>query len=322
MKVSVIVPAFNAEATLEAAVNSLLATGYPDLEILVVEDGSKDATMALAQGLASFYPGVVYVVTHAGCAHRGVSASRNLGIRQSTGELIAFLDADDLVLPNRFKASVDMLRERSDVEGVYELTRILNRSQQSEAVERQWSDGSIFGIDEALVGSDLLRKLMTGIPWHGNAFLCRRVLFEIVGLFDETRIMAEDCHLWIRAAASATILPADPLDVVSLYIRHGSNSYNYSLERRLDLLDAMADAGIWIKHHAAEQQKHWRLGFKDYFVRSLLAAQDSLSCRMQLSLIALCCRYRLFGTIFDKFVMRQLWRGFRRHLRSVSQFPL
>lgn len=320
MKVSVIVPAFNAEATLEAAVHSLLATGYRDLEILVVDDGSSDSTLAIAEHLARQNPEVVRLLTHAGGIHRGVSSSRNLGIGASKGELIAFLDADDLVLPNRFKTSIPMLRDQPNIDGIYELTKILNTCQENECQDKLWHDGAIFGIAEPLHGQDLLGKLMTGIPWHGNAFLCRRRLFQRIGLFDEGRSMAEDCHLWIRAAAATMIEPADPLNVVSVYVRHSTNSYQYSLERRLDLLDAMADAGQWIKNNSPRQFDQWRSGFITYFIRSMIAAEQSKSYGFLLKLIKLCLDYQLYLVLFNPKVIKQILatsRGFAQaSLRS------
>lgn len=307
MKVSVIVPAFNAEATLEAAVTSLLATGYPQLEILVVDDGSCDATLPFAQGLEARHPEVVRVFTHGGNRHYGVSASRNLGIRKSSGQLIAFLDADDVVLPHRFQFSVPMLCERPDVDGVYELTRIVNCGFQNDVWEGQWRDGAIFGMAEPLDGEELFRKLMTGIPWGTCAFLCRRSLFDRIGLFDEARSMAEDCHLWIRAAAAAKIVPADPLSVVSLYIRHATNSYNYSLERRIDLLDAMAHAGQWIKQHSTNKSMVWLMGFIDYYERTTVAARQEHRLDIILKQITLCIHYRLFSPLFHlKTIRHQL----------------
>jgi glycosyltransferase involved in cell wall biosynthesis len=306
VKVSVIVPAFNAEATLEAAVHSLLATGYHDLEVLVVDDGSSDSTLEIARRLTSSNTGVVRVVSHAGCAHRGVSASRNLGIDASRGELIAFLDADDVVLPNRFKISVAMLQEQPSTDGIYELTQIANRCKQPEESTSQWRDGCIFGIDESLYGAELMRKLMTGIPWGTCAFLCRRSLFDRIGPFDEGRSLAEDCHFWIRAAAAATILPANPLTVVSLYVRDGNNTYDYSLLRRLDLLDAMADAGQWIRKYEPLQWPLWQAGFTSYLERCMIAAREADSLTMLAKQLQLCLRYRLYRPLLQWQVVRQI----------------
>ena len=324
MKVSVIVPAFNAEATLDAAVHSLLATGYPDLEILVVDDGSSDSTLEVAHKIASNHSDVVRVLSHAGSAHRGVSASRNLGIRASEGELIAFLDADDVVLPNRFRVSVPMLQEHPGVDGIYELTQIENRCEQAEDGNEQWTDGSIFGIDQPLYGEDLLRKLMTGIPWGACAFLCRRSLFHRIGLFDEARTMAEDCHLWIRAAAGANIRPAKPLEVVCLYIRHEENSYIYSLERRLDLLDAMADAGEWIQKNVPAKLSIWKGGFESYLARTVLACREEGRVDIARKAIGIAFHFHLWSALFHPLVLPQIiamWKAYCKAKLSIVSQP-
>ncbi len=92
MSVSVVIPCFNAAATLGETIASALAQGGCGSEILVVDDGSTDASLAIARG---FGPGV-RVVTG---PNRGVSAARNRAIAETGGEWIVFLDADDLLLP-------------------------------------------------------------------------------------------------------------------------------------------------------------------------------------------------------------------------------
>ena len=87
-----IIPCFNAAATIGEAIASALAQRGPGGEILVVDDGSTDGSLAIARG---FGPGV-RVVTG---PNRGVSAARNRGIAETAGEWLVFLDADDLLLP-------------------------------------------------------------------------------------------------------------------------------------------------------------------------------------------------------------------------------
>ena len=99
-KLSVIVPAYNAEATIAEAIGSILASTLDDLELIVVDDGSEDGTRELAEGYA-VHDGRIRV---AGQAHAGVSAARNLGMDLAQGEYLAFVDADDLVAPSHFES--------------------------------------------------------------------------------------------------------------------------------------------------------------------------------------------------------------------------
>lgn len=99
MRVSVVVPAYEAQATVGAAISSALWQTYRDLEVVVVDDGSGDATGAIA---ASF-PDPVRAVRQ---ENAGVAAARNRGIAEARGELIAFCDADDVLLPRHLEELV------------------------------------------------------------------------------------------------------------------------------------------------------------------------------------------------------------------------
>jgi glycosyltransferase involved in cell wall biosynthesis len=100
MRVSVVIPAFDAQATVGAAISSALWQTYSDLEVVVVDDGSRDATAEIAAA----FPEPVRMVSQ---ANAGVAAARNRGIAEARGELIAFCDADDVFLPGHLEALVE-----------------------------------------------------------------------------------------------------------------------------------------------------------------------------------------------------------------------
>lgn len=91
--VSVIIPAYNAEAFLARAIRSVEAQSFRDFEIVVIDDGSTDGTADVARG----FSGVRYVLG----SHSGEAAARNRGLEEATGELVAFVDADDEWLPEK-----------------------------------------------------------------------------------------------------------------------------------------------------------------------------------------------------------------------------
>jgi glycosyltransferase involved in cell wall biosynthesis len=103
---SVIIPAYNVEPYVAEAVESALAQDYPDVEVVVVDDGSTDATAAV---LAAF--GDRITVVRQGNA--GLAAARNAGVRSSTGEFLAMLDADDTCDPSRVRRCIEVLDARS-----------------------------------------------------------------------------------------------------------------------------------------------------------------------------------------------------------------
>jgi len=98
MKVSVVIPCHNAERHLEAAVRSALAQDHPVKEVICVDDGSTDGTLALARRLESAHPGIVKAMAQ---PNAGASAARSRGLEAATGELVQFLDADDTLLPGK-----------------------------------------------------------------------------------------------------------------------------------------------------------------------------------------------------------------------------
>ena len=101
----------DAERFLDEAVQSVFAQTYPRWELLLVDDGSKDSSPGMARRYAEQYPGSVRYLQHPGHDNRGTGASRQLGIDQAAGEYIAFLDADDLYLPEKLECQVAVLEE-------------------------------------------------------------------------------------------------------------------------------------------------------------------------------------------------------------------
>ena len=104
---SVIVPAYNSEATLERCVRSVLDQSFVDLELILVDDGSTDSTPDLLRQFSE-EDGRVRVFTQ---ANSGVSAARNLGLSHAQGTYAAFLDADDWVDPQTYEKLTAAMRE-------------------------------------------------------------------------------------------------------------------------------------------------------------------------------------------------------------------
>ena len=112
--VSVVIPAYNAEAFIEATLTSVLKQTYQQLEILVVDDGSNDRTPELVGAISKLDRRVVLLQQ----ANSGVAAARNLGIRQAKGEFIAPLDADDIWYPQNLEKQVDCIVAAGDQVGL------------------------------------------------------------------------------------------------------------------------------------------------------------------------------------------------------------
>ena len=107
--VSVVMIFFQAERFIVEAIESVIAQSYPHWELLLVDDGSTDAGTALARGYADRFHGKVRYLQHPDGVNRGMAASRNLGMTEACGTVFAFLDADDVWLPQRLERHLTLL---------------------------------------------------------------------------------------------------------------------------------------------------------------------------------------------------------------------
>jgi GT2 family glycosyltransferase len=119
--VSIVVPFRDEERFLGDAVASVLAQTYDAWELLLVDDGSRDGSTALARELARAHPGRIHYLEHEGHANLGTSVARNLGIAHAKGESLAFLDADDVFLPDRLERELPILLASSRIGMVWSL---------------------------------------------------------------------------------------------------------------------------------------------------------------------------------------------------------
>lgn len=102
-KVSIIVPVYNLENYIENTVNSLLVQTYQNIEIVLVDDGSKDASLSIIERLATLDDRIIYAAQPNG----GAAKARNLGLSLATGEFITFVDGDDMLSPNAISDNMD-----------------------------------------------------------------------------------------------------------------------------------------------------------------------------------------------------------------------
>jgi hypothetical protein len=194
--VSVIIPVFNGAAFLKDAVASLLAQHHPELEIIVVDDGSTDALDDAIDGL----PIQVRVLRQ---ANAGPAAARNLGLRAVSGDFIGFLDVDDLWPKDKLVAALDWLASHPECDVVTGQAQLLERLE----------DGSY-----QFVGNPA-----DNFPNYIGAALYRRRAFERAGTFDPLLRFGEDTD-WFSNAERANV-KVDRLDMVSLHVRrHADNS--------------------------------------------------------------------------------------------------
>lgn len=181
--VSVIIPTYNSARFLPDAIDSVLKQTYRSYEIIVVNDGSTDNTSEVL----CRYSGKITVSEQ---RNRGVAAARNTGIRAAQGEYIAFLDADDLWLPDKLALQLPLFERNPDVGLVYGYFAYVDEEGQFlREKEGRWYRGRVPG------------KAVFNISIRTGTVVVRKDCFETVGLFDENLKVCEDVNMWVRLAA-------------------------------------------------------------------------------------------------------------------------
>lgn len=204
-RVSVIIPTYNRAGLVCAAIDSVLAQNYPNLEIVVVDDGSTDGTAEAVQN----YGAAVRFVSQ---ANAGAASARNRGIRLATGDLVAFLDSDDLYLPGKLQEQVQYFNQQPETVLVYCWFTIFDESGRKRLGRRCHLTGNI--------AAKLLAKCMQG-PLATPTVMVRRDALLRVGGFDEAMNLSEDTDLWCRVARLGPVgLIPEPLVAVR---RHSGN---------------------------------------------------------------------------------------------------
>lgn len=182
--VSVIIPAFNVAKFIGDALNSALAQSFTDYEVIVINDGSPD-TPELERTLAPYMSRIVYLKQENG----GVSAARNTGIRAARGSLIAFLDGDDVWLPNYLEIQVKRIQADPSIDVLY--PNVLMFGDSSE-------DGEEFMTTCPSNGEVTFERLLRQECNVSNCSIVRKETIIRAGLFDESLRSVEDFDLWLR----------------------------------------------------------------------------------------------------------------------------
>ena len=186
---SVVIPAFNAEATVASSVASVLRQTRADLEVIVVDDGSMDGTAAAVERLTDQR---VKLISR---PKRGVSAARNAGIDTARGRYIAFLDSDDLWLPRYLELAAEALASTARPGFVY--TDAYAFDPVTGKVGRRGMVGRQPPVPPPSDRDAFLLELLERNFVHVSTSVPRAVLEEVGG-FDPDSTMAEDYALWLR----------------------------------------------------------------------------------------------------------------------------
>lgn len=221
-RVSVILPAYNAEAYIEEAVRSVLGQTLTDFELIVLDDCSKDRTAAILQSICD--PRLVYVKNE---QNMGVAATLNRGLSLAQGEYIARMDADDISLPRRLEAQVAYLDRHPDIAV---LGTNVETFDENGPLHTGWS-----ATDPAQMNVDLLFSCGIAHP----SVMMRKSVIEALGGYDRNFEGLEDYELWCRVSKThgVTTLP----EVLFRYRVHSGQVTKNPSEKYLLRLRALKD---------------------------------------------------------------------------------
>lgn len=212
-KVTVVIPFYNCPYV-DLAVESVLAQTYPDIELIVVDDGST----LHSEKLEAYRDRIVYLRKPNG----GTATALNTGIRAASGDYFAWLSADDLFLPDKIKQQMEGIRSSGasfSHTAYYQINEL----------------GARIKLLRMPLYSrvDLIRTLMRGCPINGSSVLMDMNIFSDVGYFDESLLYTHDYDMWLR------ILPhyewsyiQQPL--IDYRVHQAMGSIQHNTEQRLE----------------------------------------------------------------------------------------
>ena len=181
MKISVVIPVYNRREKIKKAIESILYQNIKADEIIVVDDGSNDGTIEILQN----YKNDIKILTQ---KHKGVSAARNLGIKNAQNEWIALLDSDDWWFENKLKKQIEFHKQNPHI--------LISQT------DEKWIKNN-----KEIKKAKRFRKKLEGFIFRESLKLClispsavmiHKKIFEDIGLFDESLPACEDYDLWLR----------------------------------------------------------------------------------------------------------------------------
>lgn len=267
--VSVVMPAFNSEATIGESIKSVLKQSFQGWELIVVDDGSTDGT---AEVVNSFSDERIQLIIQ---VNSGVSSARNAAITRSSGQYIAFLDSDDIWHPEKLRKQLDFFKKHPEIGLLYTDKMCFYES----------LDNAFFCEYKIDVGiDDDYQRLLTHDYISTLTVMTRKDVLEHVGVFKSDLRCAEDWDLWIRIAKNFSVsVIREPL---AYYREHPggisknvadqlkgewavieSNVLNSCVEREVKKIS------LWVWHKKAARSKLGELdylGFTRHFSKMLV----------------------------------------------------
>ncbi len=210
--VSVLMAAYNHEAYVAQAIESVANQTHKDVELLILDDGSHDRTPEICAGYAAKHPWIRFESQE----NRGVCETLNRLMADARGEFIAFIASDDMFEPEKLERQLEFLRERPEIGAVFSFVHPMDAEG---TIDRERSKENGFNVHWTEDG--LLSAMLMGNRLCATTCLMRKPLVDELGIFDVDLPMVHDYDYWLRALA-VTRLAIVP-EYLTRYRIHGNN---------------------------------------------------------------------------------------------------
>jgi glycosyltransferase involved in cell wall biosynthesis len=223
MKISVIIPVYNAERYVGNAVQSTMQ--QPEIgEVILIEDGSPDNCLQICRALEDQFDNVK-LLRHPDGKNHGAGATRNLGIKHARYDYIAFLDADDFYLPKRFETAKKLFKMHDDIDGVYEAigTHLYDPQYEQQLFSGKFK--SFMTMRAGIDGENLFEALARGKNgfFSLDGLIVKRDLFERCGYFFDHLKLHQDTAIIIQMSLTGKLIPGRLDEPVAMRGVHGEN---------------------------------------------------------------------------------------------------
>lgn len=306
MRISVIIPVYNAELFVVKAVESALQFKEVE-EVILIEDGSKDKSLIICNELIAKYDRVK-LFQHPNGENRGAGASRNVGLKNAQFEFVAFLDADDFYLPNRFLKDKIILEKNKDADGVWNAIGTHFYSEEAKNKYLQ-NKSEISTYTRPDINADnyfetiILQKGFSSL----DGITIRKSSISKVGYMDESLRQSQDMDYILRLALHCKILPSSTVEPVTLRGVHENNRiHNISEAKRFGGLLYLKWLGIMLAHSWSGEVN------AKIFYRAVVG----LATNKQISRVSAALQLLLnYPSILSKVNLRDLVSGFRNKFK-------
>ncbi len=296
-KISIIMPAYNAEKFIGSALDSIISQSYQNFEIIIIDDGSLDKTTKIAQDYIDKFTNITLLKQE----NAGSSAARNLGLKEAKGDYILFFDSDDLLRVNHLQILLgNLLKHRTDLIFCDTLRFIENDKSIDllpfkllEGAEKKYSAHEMFSI--------LYKNNISTI----HAMLFKKEVFDKIGYFDTNLKRLQDWDFWIRAAKAGFSF---------YYLKQNIALYRitpreHERQNEISILIREYEREIFIKHYSSQHvsTKEFNLRYANwykFFIKELIALGHNNKAKIMLKEY-----FKKFGT-----------KSFRDYIRCIKLY--